>query len=374
MAVAVIKKYLDDVNKDLDIIEINLIAAHNGLAEIHAANEKSVDKNDSEQVKILKALKISWEKDKEKYKIATETIDNSKKIIVKIKIDLDKLSKIKDPSDLQNTINTNIQLLESYLVTLKDNIAYVFTRSSKDSYSLANQPEFASAGISFAAPTKALSGQIKNKIHDYSQIVESTRKGVIKKLEQRKENLPQMGSSKPIQSNSSKIQESRDKLKSDIQASLQGDSKSFEKMSEEERHNILKYVGGRKKADTKTDLENSIYSKTGLSKDKLLKLASNKESESNPMTKALVPYSPQAKSLAENISGSGSPMTKALTPYVPPANKTSPISVASALPSMENVLRQQQGLPSSSSIYPDASKLETGTMSTAMVPYHGPNL
>jgi hypothetical protein len=67
-------------------------------------------------------------------------------------------------------------------------------------------------------------------------------------------------------------------------------------------------------------------------------------------------------------------MTKALAPYVPPANKPSPVSVASALPSMENVLRQQQGLPSSSSIYPDASKLETGTMSTAMVPYHGPNL
>jgi len=92
------------------------------------------------------------------------------------------------------------------------------------------------------------------------------------------------------------------------------------------------------------------------------------------MTKALVPYSPQAKSLAENISGGGSSMTKALTPYVPPANKSSPVSVASALPSMENVLRQQQGLPSSSSIYPDTSKLETRTMSTAMVPYHGPNL
>ena len=374
MAVAVIKNYLDDVNKDLGIIEINLIAAHNGLVEIHAANEKNVDKNDSEQVKIIKALQISWKKDTEKYTTAIKTIDDSKKIIVKIKKHLDDLPNTKEPSDLQKKINTNIQLLESYLVILKDNIAYVFTRSSKDSYPLANQPEFANAGISFASPIKALSGQIKSKIHDYSKIVESTRGDVIKKLNQRKDNLPQIGSSKPIQSKSSKIQESRDKLKSDIQASLQGDSKSFEKMSEGERHNILKYVGGRKKADTKTDLENSIYSKTKLSKDELLKLASNKESESNPMTKALVPYSPQAKSLAENISGSGSPMTKALTPYVPPANKPSPVSVSSALPSMENVLRQQQGLPSSSSIYPDASKLETGTMSTAMVPYHGPNL
>jgi len=349
MAVAAIIKYLQDVDNDLASIEVNLDNAHKGLAEIHEANEKSVDKSDSEQVKIVKALQISWKKDKDKYQTAKDAIGNCRKTISKIESDLDRLPGIKDPSALHKTINTNIQLLESYLITIKDNIAYVFTRSSKDSYSLANQPEFASAGISFSSPTKALSGQIKNKIHDYSKIVESTRQDVIKKLGQRKDSLPQMGSSKPIQSKSSKIQESRDKLKSDIQASLQGDSRPFEKMSEGEKHNILKYVGGRKKADTKTDLEDSIYSKVGLGKDELLKLASNKGSES-------------------------SSMTKALTPYVSPANKPSPVSVASALPSMDNVLRQQQGLPSSSSIYPDMAKLETSPMSTAMVPYHGPNL
>ena len=380
MAVAEIKKYLQDVDKDLVSIENNLDKAHEGLAEIHEANEKNVDKSDSEQVKIVKALQISWKKDKDKYQTAKDAIGNCRKTISKIESDLDRLPKIKDPSDLHKKINTNIQLLEGYLITIKDNIAYVFTRSSKDSYPLANQPEFASAGISFASPTKALSGKIKSKIHDYSKIVESTRQDVIKKLGQRKDNLPQMGSAKPIQSKSSKIQESRNKLKSDIQASLQGDSKPFEKMSEGEKHNILKYVGGRKKADTKTDLEDSIYSKVGLGKDELLKLASNKESESNPMTKALVPYNPPSNkgqsSIAESISGSSSSMTKALAPYIPPASKPSPVSVASALPSMDNVLRQQQGLPasSSSSIYPDVTKLETSPMSTALAPYHGPNL
>ena len=380
MAVAEIKKYLQDVDKDLVSIENNLDKAHEGLAEIHEANEKNVDKSDSEQVKIVKALQISWKKDKDKYQTAKDAIGNCRKTISKIESDLDRLPKIKDPSDLHKKINTNIQLLEGYLITIKDNIAYVFTRSSKDSYPLANQPEFASAGISFASPTKALSGKIKSKIHDYSKIVESTRQDVIKKLGQRKDNLPQMGSAKPIQSKSSKIQESRNKLKSDIQASLQGDSRPFEKMSEEEKHNILKYVGGRKKADTKTDLEDSIYSKVGLGKDELLKLASNKESESNPMTKALVPYNPQSNtgksSISSSISGSSSSMTKALAPYVPPASKPSPVSVASALPSMNNVLRQQQGLPasSSSSIYPDVTKLETSPMSTALAPYHGPNL
>jgi hypothetical protein len=155
---------------------------------------------------------------------------------------------------------------------------------------------------------------------------------------------------------------------------------SLSSMSGEMKQKISSYVRGRAPADDQTDIEKLIYEKTGKSKDEILSGGLDSTSvtqsvtESNPMTKALVPYSPQPKSIAESISGSGSPMTKALVPYAPPANKPSPVSVSSALPSMENVLRQQQGLPSSSSIYPDASKLETGTMSTAMVPYHGPNL
>jgi hypothetical protein len=155
---------------------------------------------------------------------------------------------------------------------------------------------------------------------------------------------------------------------------------SLSSMSGEMKQKISSYVKGRAPADDQTDVEKLIYEKTGKSKNEILSggLDSTSVTQpvtgSNSMTKALVPYSPQPKSIAENISGGGSSMTKALTPYVPPANKPSPVSVASALPSMENVLRQQQGLPSSSSIYPDASKLETGTMSTAMVPYHGPNL
>lgn len=348
MAVAAIKKYLEDVNTDLNSIEGNLDKAHEGLVEIHKEYNKSSKISDYDAAKESFALDISWKKDQEKYKTAKEHIEKCRETINKINSDLASSEKVNDPSDFYSNINNNIQLLEKYLIIVKDNISYVYTRSKHDSYTLGTQEDLVKAGYSFTPEIKVLSGQIKDKIHGYSKIVDSTKVKLIKKLKERAGNLPQFGSPKPLQTKSSEIQKNRDKLKSDIETSLQGGPRSFESMNEAEKHNILKYVGGRKKSDTETDLEKSIYSNLGLNKQQLLELGSNKKSESSPMTKALVPYTP-------------------------PANKPSPVSVSSALPSMSEVLRQQQGLPSSSSIYPDVSKLSTSTMSTAMVPYSGPS-
>lgn len=200
-----------------------------------------------------------------------------------------------------------------------------------------------------------------------------------------------------IKTNWSSKTEARENNKKDINQYLSSATPdSLSSMPEAMKKKISSYMGGiekgkkakLEKGDPHIELstEKLIREKIGGTKSKILSSESNPTpttqpvTESSPMTKALVPYNPPSNkgqsSIAESISGSSSSMTKALAPYVPPASKPSPVSVASALPSMDNVLRQQQGLPasSSSSIYPDMAKLETSPMSTAMVPYHGPNL
>ena len=324
----------------------------------------------------------------------TDVIYNNAKILERDK---------KQTAVTADTVQEKIEQILPMLERIFSNSEFILNRILKyKAYVLKEQDELKKAGLTFDPQEEVLRSQLENLaagVKDKESYLGSFKqaRGSISTAHGNYlgGRIATIRSGK--KTNWSSKTETRENNKKDINQYLSSATPdSLSSMPESMKKKIAGYMGGiekgkkakLEKGDPHIELstEKLIREKIGGTKSKILSSESNPTpttqpvTESSPMTKALVPYNPPSNkgqsSIAESISGSSSSMTKALAPYIPPASKPSPVSVASALPSMDNVLRQQQGLPasSSSSIYPDMAKLETSPMSTAMVPYHGPNL
>jgi hypothetical protein len=324
----------------------------------------------------------------------TNVIYNNTKILEKDK---------KQTTVTAETIQEKIEQILPMLERIFSNSDFILKRILKHkAYVLKEQDELKKAGLTFDPQEEVLRSQLENLaagVKDEQSFLGAFKqaRGSINTAHGNYFGGRIATIRSGIKTNWSSKTETRENNKKDINQYLSSATPdSLSSMPESMKKKIAGYMGGiergkkakLEKGDPHIELstEKLIREKIGGTKSKILSSESNPTpttqpvTESSPMTKALVPYNPPSNkgqsSIAESISGSSSSMTKALAPYIPPASKPSPVSVASALPSMDNVLRQQQGLPasSSSSIYPDMAKLETSPMSTAMVPYHGPNL
>ncbi len=326
--------------------------------------------------------------------ILTDAIYNNARVLERDK---------KQTTVTADTIQDKIEQILPMLERIFSNSEFILQRILKHkAYVLKEQDELKKEGLTFDPQEEVLRSQLANLaagVKDESSYLGSFKKarGSISTAHGNYLGGRIATIRSGIKTNWSSKTEARENNKKDINQYLSSATPdSLSSMPDAMKKKIASYMGGiekgkkakLEKGDPHIELstEKLIREKLGGTKSKTLSSESNPTpttqpvTESSPMTKALVPYNPPSNkgqsSIAESIFGSGSSMTKALAPYVPPTSKPSPVSVASALPSMDNVLRQQQGLPasSSSSIYPDVTKLETSPMSTALAPYHGPNL